>query len=300
MNGKGTIDEPYIIEDVYDFCAIADDEDKEVTYYKLDTNIDFNDHEIYKQGFKGGAVVNADKSVLDGNGKEIRNIVAYNATGAGDVLFTFREINNCKFANVASLLTSRPLFKSEFKRCSFYIMIYNASFNYLFKGDSSGHCTFYECALTFSGSSLETMSFGTNKYERCRIIFKDFTAPSYATTGSGAYAFVINYGDFDHSYFTGELNLIRNDTRSVNYIFINGSFINVYFAVKFDISGGTGNTYNLSFSRTAPAASCFFDKDLISNSVCNSSSNAFALSTEECKSTSELIKIGFPVISRSW
>ena len=296
MTGNGTEENPYLVEDVYDFCAITNDDDKEVTYYKLDTNIDFNDHETYKQGLKGGAVVNANKSVLDGNGKEIRNIVAYNTTGVGSILFTFKEINNCKFANVASFLTSRILFSSGFKRCSFYIMLYNASFNHLFKGDTTVSHTFYECTITFSGSSLESMDFGTSKYERCRIIFKDFTTPSAKTTGSGAHSFILNHGNFDHSYFTGELNLIRNDGYDNNYIFANGSYISVYFAVKFDMSNGTGNTYHLSFSKTAPTASCFFDKDLISNSACNSSSNAFALSTEECKKTSELIKIGFPVI----
>lgn len=290
--GTGTESDPYIVEDVYDFCAIKNDDDKDITYYQLGKSLDFNDHDVYKNGFKGGVVVNANKSVLDGNGKEIRNIVGYNnSVGSYDVLFTLKEINNCKFANTISFITTRVLFLSEFKRCSFFFMISNASLGNLFRGDSTGNCKFTECTLTFSGNS-GAMDFSRNVFARCKIVFKDFSAK--LTSGYNSVHLITN-GNFDHTYFLGKIDVVNSSNTSRRNIF-NGTISNVYFAVEADLSGGSESTQESYVCNGSVLASSFADKDLLPYLNAKNSGGGYYLTTENCKTTSELIKIGFPVI----
>lgn len=290
--GTGTESDPYIVEDVYDFCAIKNDNDKDVTYYQLGESLDFNDHDVYKNGFKGTVVINANKSVLDGNGKEIRNIVGYNNSNGGiDVLFTLKEINNCKFANTISFITARFLFLSEFKRCSFFLMISNANLGNLFRGDTAGNCKFTECTLTFSGNS-GAMDFGKNVFNRCKIVFKDFAAK--LTSGYNA-VYLISNGNFDHTYFLGKIDVVNSPNTLQRRIF-SGIISNVYFAVEADLSGGSESTQESYVSTGSILASSFVDKDLLPYLNAKNGGGGYFMTTEDCKTTSELIKIGFPVI----
>lgn len=292
MNGKGTIDEPYIIEDVYDFCAIADDEDKEVTYYKLKNSLDFNDHPDYKNGVKTHQLINAPKSVVDGDGREIRNLVVYNLSDdMGKNIIVLKQISNCKFPNLISYLTNNTLFVCEFIQCSFFIMISNSAAERIYGG-----CTFEKCTITFTGSTTTIFNFRDNVFINCNIIF-NFNAPM-DRSGAG-FSYVFTNGKFDHTYFTGEMSL-SNDSGynySTRYIFTSAELINVYYAVKCDPSGGHNYVANFYLANTTPSASCFYDKSLIAYSNCFNSTNIYALETDECKTTSVLTNKGFPVIA---
>ena len=47
MAGSGTQTAPYLVEDVYDFCEMLNG--TAGLYYKLVSNIDFNEHDTYSE-----------------------------------------------------------------------------------------------------------------------------------------------------------------------------------------------------------------------------------------------------------
>lgn len=294
MIGNGTETDPYIIEDIFDLCAVEDDADKEVTYYKIkdNVNLDFNNHPNYKNGVKTHRLINAPKSVIDGNGREIRNLVVYNLSDdPGKNIIVLKQISNCKFPNLISYLTNNTLFVCKFIQCSFFIMISNSNAQFIY-----GSCTFDKCTITFTGKTTISFNFRDNVFVNCHIIFKDLNVPM-DRSGAG-FSYVSVNGKFDHTYFTGELSLSNDSYNySTRYIFTSAELINVYYAVKCDTSGGHDWTATFYLSNTGASASCFYDKSLITYSICQNSTNIYALETDECKTTSVLTNKGFPVIA---
>lgn len=292
MIGNGTETDPYLIEDIFDLCAVEDDADKEVTYYKIkdNVNLDFNDHPDYKNGFKASGVIKASKSVIDGNGREIRNLVFYSAYTYGVPVFAFKQISNCKFPNLIIFSTYGQLFSCEFIKCSFFISVLNGSTAQSFTGS-----TFYKCTLTITGKNNSERADFASKISYSNVIFKDFAVTAVAVD---YYGFVSLFNmDFDHVYFTGKINITNTALGYTRYITV-GNMTNCYWAVECDPSGGNPEYNDKAFYlNRSNAVSCFYDKDLISNCDCKSTENAVALSTSECKKTPELINIGFPVIA---
>lgn len=293
VTGNGTEENPYIIEDIFDFCAVKDDSDKEITYYKIkdNVNLDFNDHPDYKKGIKVYGTISAPKSVIDGNGREIRNLVVY-TLNAHAPAFYFKQISNCKFPNLISFLTYGQIFSCEFIQCSFFISVLNGSL-----GASLTNSTFYKCTLTITGkNNQDIVNFGS-KISYSNVIFKDF-AVTFSLNSYNGYVFLSN-SEFDHVYFTGKINITNTSLGVSRYITV-GNIINCYWAVECDPSGGNPEYNDKAFYLTTNynnSVSSFYDKDLISNCDCKSAENVVALSTEDCKKTSELINVGFPVIA---
>lgn len=291
MIGNGTETDPYIIEDIFDLCAVEDDADKEVTYYKIkdNVNLDFNNHPNYKDGLKTWNIIRAPKSVIDGNGREIRNMVVY-STNSNAPVFTFKQISNCKFPNLITFSTYGKIFSCEFIRCSFFVSVLNGSVT-----QSLTESTFYKCTLTITGKNSDEGAMIGSKISYSNVIFKDFTLKIVNFSYFG-YAYLLS-GAFDHVYFTGKMNIINNSPILTRYVTAS-NISNCYWAVECDPSGGNPEYNDKAFYlNQGNATSSFYDKDLISNSNCQSIGTTFALSTSECKKTSELINIGFPVVA---
>lgn len=294
--GTGTESDPYLVEDVFDFCAIKNDADKETTYYQLRNNIEFNDHPIYKNGITGvNNIVNADKSVLDGNGKSIRNIVYYKALQTNTYIFTLKEIHNCNFENLVNVCseTSQRLFRVyNFNYCSFYILFQNSNFvAWAFSP------TFTNCTFNFAGVASTGMTLNGYTFLRCHINFDNFTCP---TAGSyhGGWNIFLN-PNFDHVYCTGKIHF--TGISSVADIFIHtpsgyasqydGIIKNMYWCVETsdNASGATFRTQNAN-------AVSFINKNLISRQSIYGGTNFYALTDEQAKDPAYLASIGFPVI----
>lgn len=290
MTGKGTEAEPYIVKDVYDFCAIKNDEDKETTYYRLVNNIDFNNHPAYKNGITKSDIINASKSVLDGNGKSIRNIVYYDATGVSFKVFALKKIHNCNFENLVNACNkSTPmLFSSEFiERCSFYILNQNGYFYSLFL------TSFIDCTLNIAGVTPGDFDISRINLTRCHINFDDATF-SANNIESGS-CVIGNALMLDHVYFTGKLNITNNQHSGLN-LAAAGTFKNVYYSV--DTSWTYASGYTPFFNLYPAEAISFCNKDLLNQGLAqvNGGTNFYALTDQQCKDPAYLASIGFPVI----
>lgn len=286
----GTETNPYGIEDVFDFCAIKNDEDKEITYYQLVNNIDFNDHPVYKNGITKSDIIHAGKSVLDGNGKSIRNIVYYTSTESTNKVFALKKIHNCNFENLVNACnnSSLVLFSSEFfERCSFYILNQNGYFYALFQ------TSFVDCTLNIAGVMIGTFDLNRINLTRCHINFDNAT---FGAFNSGAFSYIIsNALILDHVYFTGKLN-ITNNNQSGLYLSKYGTFKNVYYSV--DTSWGYSPGYTPYFTLYPASAISFCNNDLLNQGLArvNGGTNFYALTDEQCKDPAYLANTGFPVI----
>lgn len=286
----GTETNPYGIEDVFDFCAIKNDADKGVTYYQLVNNIDFNDHPTYKNGITITGVINANSSILDGNGKSIRNIVYYTSTGSTNSVFVLKKIHNCNFENLVNACgnSSLVLFSSEFiERCSFYILNQNGYFYSLFL------TSFIDCTLNIAGVMIGSFDLNRINLTRCHINFDNATSGAFNVGSSSN--IIGNALILDHVYFTGKLNITSNQQSGLN-LARSGTFKNVYYSVN--TSWGYSSGYTPYFQLYPASAISFCNKDLLNQGVAqvNAASNFHALTDEQCKDTTYLASIGFPVI----
>lgn len=294
MRGRGTEDNPYLVEDVYDFCAIKNDADKETTYYQLVNNIDFNDHSKYKNGITEKDIIYANASIIDGNGKSIRNIVWYNAGGVfGDTSFICKKMINCNFENlvISTGNNTNSAFETKFEKCSFYILCQNATFINAFC-DNLSCCSFNDCTLNISGVSVETMSFSNTPFNRCYINFDNYTTP--ITGSSGSWYRILNLVNFDHVYLTGSLHCSNADGWGLLILDNRELFKNCYYCVK---TTTINKTLPVCSSDGAVDAVSFYNKDLIHTTMeKEGAANFYALTDEQCKDPAYLASIGFPVI----
>lgn len=304
MTGEGTAGRPYIIESVYDFCSIKDDEDKEITYYQLGKIIDFNDHNTYRNGInanEGFSIVDAPNSVLLGNGKSIRNIVylscPYEVTQGS--VFKFKEVNNVKFENIvlSVAVESRAsasyisLLSGIFKRCALYVLSNNANIRALFQKND----TITESSLNFGGTCDNQFVFGLGiTISRCNINFDEL---SFKQDSNRLFDFrddiltmVCFTGKTNVTNLSNELWLFQDCTMTNCEFFVEtpGSQLTGYVGMKHPWEGTvTLNGTNI------------YSKDLINEGKADYTyviPNTFALSDSDCRSPEALKSIGFPVI----
>lgn len=295
----GTETNPYGIEDVFDFCSIKNDADKEQTYYQLVNNIDFNDHPIYRNGIKVNDFISGTKCCLNGDGKAIRNIVFYGTTVTDRASMVIKEIKNCRFENMVNAYTTINTYQcifytSLFENCSFYILFQNSNFK-----DIAGYSTpvkFKSCTFNFDGLLNAALFLGNKTFERCHINFKNTTMHS-SPIDWGTYSALMLRANLDHTYMTGKLN-VQDVCPGGLHIATAGSmedsvFSNFYYCVE-----TTLDKPDVKFGILATANNTsFYSKDLIQGErEFMSGTNFYALSDEECKNPSKLASIGFPVI----
>lgn len=190
LPGKGTEAEPYLIEDVYDLCNLSEyngASSEELSYVKLTTNIDFNNHETLKYGAGYNQLnITGTNMVFDGNHKEIRNLYMkdrYFWDGGSSTTsglkeypaFKFNYIHDTYFVNVvmnncggnADKYWSVWLKATECYHCSFNILILSPRTTKVCIPTVMNECTFN---FTLQGYT-STFDFGGILIKRSHIIF---------------------------------------------------------------------------------------------------------------------------------
>lgn len=309
MTGTGTEANPYIIEDVYDFCAITSSDTK--TYYELKNNIDFNNHDKWKNGFNKVFVVNAPNAIVNGNSKKIRNIVLHTLPENNPV-FYLSKIQNVFLENVVlnnvdtynSDKRNQGIFACDFKLCSLSIDVMNSQpcslHSPAINGNKLKH-KFEDCTFNIYGSTdnASGINFYRMEMTRCHIHFSDLIS-----NGSGynnhnvGLILSSDEASYNSVYFTGSIKY--NGSRK-GYVGLShfGTFDNCYFAV--DVSVGDDITKGIEHAtQCSPSilSRCFFVKDLIGDGTF--SGNDFGMliniSDLEARDVSYLQSIGFPTV----
>lgn len=307
IEGEGTEERPYLIEDVYDFLALEEKNgtEEDIKYAKLVNNIDYNDHDKFRNGLRSTDFPNVygDKKyvcecnyiVLDGNNKEIRNMVfiswyfgQFNNAENKNYL-RFYEIKNCIFTNIVFSLCSHneaytPNWLSAHKIQNCNISCYNI------KSPISPIMPngMYESTINIKGKSVDKTNLANKKFTKSRINFDNYFITNETTD------FLTSY-DLDRSYITGKITILSTNgatlppTRS---IFKNSTFINSFIALNV-IFKLKDNDTDYSISPTCKTV-CFYDSTLAKPK--SASSNLIGLPTEQCKSIEKLQDIGFLVI----
>ncbi len=291
MAGSGTQTAPYLVEDVYDFCEMLNG--TAGLYYKLVSNIDFNEHDTYKYGITG-LIGNINSRYLDGDGHEVRNMVCTN--DSIKLQFNSGTISNTNFVNIIikSVTYSGHLqiYASKFINCNFGYYLSNSAFKSIFNSSAEGMVQFTNCTFNIAGSLNIGNTFFA-KFNMCHINFNNFTVNHTYLLMSDSYNTA-----FENTYVTGSIKsstLVGILDNSVRSIMVNNS----YFSI--DMSNNTTLKY-LSKSNMSTEL-CLIDKTLMPN-MTNTSENStnttisglYRLTAEQFKDNDYLNSIGFLAI----
>ena len=309
MTGTGTETDPYIIEDVYDFCTITSSDTE--TYYELKNNIDFNNHDKWKNGFNEVFVVNAPNAIINGNSKKIRNIVLHTLPYNNPV-FYLNKIQNAFLENVVlnnidserGESRNQGIFACNFQLCSFSIDIINsqpcAIHSRNVYGISSMH-KFEDCTFNIYGTtdSQSGINFHCMEMVRCHINFSDLISNGSGYNNHNVGLLLSSDSTVYNSvYFTGSIKYNGNRKACIGLSHY-GTFDNCYFAVN--VSVGDDITKSIKHAtQFSPSISslCFFVKDLIGDGTFNGSDFNMLINIldSQAKDISYLKSIGFPTI----
>lgn len=295
MTGAGTQTDPYICEDVFDFCNIGKyngTSDIDLKYVKQVNDIDFNDHSIYKNGVVGNvALIVAPYVVYYGNSNSVRNLVFKDADfhqiyDYGSI--TFNKIYNTKFENVVLIncscdnTSSRSWIEAngEIKNCSFGILAQSPRD---FASTIPINCT--DCTININGVFSNELSFSNKKIIRTHLNLNVECGGN--ENNSTEFFSGLN---IENCYFTGRIK----KTNGYGYtLFAYSTIKSSYFAMQFE----RGTDHQVNFQRTSvsvPSMS-FVDKELGGFDTPNKTNMKF-LTTEQCKSIEYLQSIGFLVV----
>lgn len=188
--GIGTAEDPYLIEDVYDFCKL-----RTTQYYKLVKDIDFNDHDVLKNGFNQSICTNG--AHLDGNHKKVRNIVV--TSGTSNIMYL--NAHDVDFENIFVIdcpTGSNSVFNGIFVNCRAYIRLINSNINYAVRG------TYEKCTLTLTGDSTSGLLLPT--LSESRIHLKNLIITTSLLKSSDVmFGSFITITNMKKSYITGDI-----------------------------------------------------------------------------------------------
>lgn len=302
MKGTGKKDDPWLVEDAYDFYklkGINRGGQSNLSYAKLVKNIDFNSHDELKYGWlKSVHYMDSNMLVLDGNGKEVRNIVfkdrlftTYTAMGSIEKIpgIEFSSVSNVKWVNIILLNSYGELSwlkSNNTSNCSFSITVFSPiDFAHAIPRNMDG------CTVSVSGN-IGALSFNTGGTPIKRT---HFILDLIKTSGT----VFIEGCNFDMCYFTGKLDYTDDGIAYYRHIFGGSTTLsNCYFAVDSKVKIGKHKWEALT--GTVVNASSFIDKSLITfvdseSTMPTTNGKMYVLTTEQAKDKTELLKIGFPV-----
>lgn len=302
IKGKGTQAEPWLIEDVYDFCELNNKNSSERSYAELVKNLDFNNHNELKYGWTKGKFIKANNIVFKGNGKEIRNIVfknrAFESSGSMAEIesapgIEFYQISDVKWVNIILIScygTHSWLKSNKTSQCSFSItMMTPRDFCHTIPRNMD------ECTVAISGN-MTGYRFETNNTPISRT---HFILDLFCNEGDNWSMFMGNC-NLDTCYFTGNLKYNNsNNTSNYRYIFGDGTTISsCYFAVNAEINIGN-RKWQVGSTNTTIKSACFIDTDLITmitGTKPTTYNKCYCIPTKSAKDKDYLKSIGFPVI----
>lgn len=284
MIGTGTQIDPYLVEDVYDFCAINNSKTYSGNYFKLTADIDFNNHETYKYGISA-MIFNRDSIIFDGDGHEIRNMIL---TGTTSKLIA-KEFSNISFVNIIlNAIQSRivQIRAATFNNCQFGYYSGNSSFGCIFSIPATG--TFNDCTFNISGSTYDdAMNCILN---RCHIHFNNFICGLITSCMFRNDDTVTSKVTFNNTYMTGKITASGANFQYIFYGYENMIFNNSYVACE--IINATNGAKYISAGTCSMKSTCFIDTTLAQIST-NYPNGWKFLTTEQCKDNSYLQSIGF-------
>lgn len=301
MTGTGTQSEPYMIEDIYDFCAIGDStayptpEGESYVYFQFNNDIDFNDHSEYKTGISNKNIFNREGAIINGNGHRLNNMILRNYTSNNIQAIRCSEFKNIDFCNLILLSCTYKTFycrNGKINNCNFGVFVSGTYFLALIPNDT----TFNDCSFNIKGN-FSQMETGTSvSFIRTRLnfditIFNKEVGILKCNNSYSTYSTL-----FDNSYITGKIvNTASSMTNS--YLFLYTNWKNSYVAIKFE-SPNLEKTFGFLASGTVSSAS-FIDVELFGGkfNTNSSTSNLYQLTTEQATNAEYLQSIGFPVIS---
>ena len=277
MLGTGTQLDPYQITTVAEFRGM----NNASAYFKLMNDLDVNDSE-WASGWTG--VTLAFKE-FDGDGHEIRNI--NDLTAISTITFASSGVfKNVKILNIikdrGTIFRLNSLLYLDFTDTSISANFAGGTASIIFYCSSGGQGELYvkNSAITISGklTSVSGGDAGKTRMLNCMINFDNATiSDNLIYTGSMDYINKVS--------LTGKANI----TTSGRYLF-GYAPKGCYCAVDF-----TESTYKPKFANTNPANACFYDKDLMGETL-TVQTNVHALTTAQCKDKDYLNSIGFVVI----
>ena len=278
LNGDGTQENPYQITTVAEFRSMNDS----TAYFKLMNNLDVNDTEWAA----GWTSVTLQFKEFDGNGHEIRNI--NDLTSNNTITFASSGVfKNVKILNIVKdrgtifhlnqgpdLTIDGIIMSAVFSESASSYIFYSAS------GGGASIMTIRNSAIAVSGkiTSFSNGYAGRVKVFNCIINLDNAII-------SGNLIRVSDNGYINKISLTGKATL----TNANSYLF-GYAPKGCYCAVDF-----TGSTYKPKFANTDPANACFYDKDIMGETL-TAQTNVHALTTEQCKDKDYLNSIGFLVV----
>lgn len=301
--GTGSQTDPFLIEDIYDFVNITTGASSINKYYKLVNNIDFNDHHEYKYGITKKLFGNSGRPCLDGNGKEIRNMVVSGIIASSDasIIMNFISLKNCNFVNTVlkgctSTYGAIINASASIENCNFTYIMSASIESEIFGSNSFTNCTFNISGYISSSTILPTRNI---TFKSCHIKFKDIIYPGISSP------FGMSYSMYD-SYITGRISNTINLQRNL-FCYLAGTssgniyLYNSYISVDMDIvpESSTLTIYQSGYGTISGSIS-FINMGLIKlppdTTIKNDSTIMVTLSDEECKNAMKLNSIGFTVI----
>lgn len=305
IGNSGSATNMWIVQDVYDLCVLGDSNSYPsldgYVYAKLVNNIDFNNHPTYKKGI-GETIIdrNTDGNylILDGNGKEIRNLYVY---GSASVI-SIKEIRNTTIQNV--LLGGNCIAFSAIDNCNFTIYCkYISSTSLSFGATTVKDCTFNysgrisdNYAITFSmATSIETTHFNFDN-----LYVANGNPDTFAETEKMIFR-CEKSSLIASSYFTGKIKF-NNTIGYIPYIFHGCSIQDIYVAIQCDIEVESGSGYpsypfKLIINGNINSTN-FIDYELFGKWLDSdiAYSNFHKLTTEQAQNPDYLNSIGFITI----
>ncbi len=278
MLGTGTQLDPYQITTVAEFRSMND----ATAYFKLMNDLDVNDSEWAS----GWTSVTLRFKEFDGDGHEIRNI---NDTSSNNTI-TFASSGVFKNVKILNTIKDRgTIFHlNNSLNLDFTDTIISANFvesvsSYIFYSDSNNSAYMFNVrnsAITVSGKLTSVLGgyVGNATILNCMINFDNAII-------SGNIIYVGGGNRINKISLTGKATI----TTSGRYLF-GYAPKSCYCAVDF-----TDSTYKPKFSNTDPADACFYDKDLMGETL-TAQTNVHALTTAQCKDKDYLNSIGFLVV----
>ena len=282
MTGTGIETDPYLIEDCYDFLAMNDTTTYgNGNYFKLVSDIDFNDHETYRFGFNNEMIINR-TAILDGNNKSIRNLILknYSSTRSWIVFGNSGLIKNCDMVNVIFIncVSSYGFIQNNIQNCNMGISLHNSNTFSVFKGFQKTDCTYNIKGYLTNETNVQFDC----QMERVHI---NLDLKIVASKSNGLF---YHSSSFKDSYITGR---VENVGSNVPYSFFSQfAMNNSYIAVDYI----DPNTTELTATDSNITTVSFIDTDLLNGiTLTTETDKLYLLTTEQCKDAAYLQEIGF-------
>lgn len=295
MNGKfgggsGTISDPYLVEDVYDFCKMNNYSN--VFYFKLVNDIDFNDHDTYKNGITGGLITVVPN--LNGNNRTVKNMLVRSTSS----IIIRIDASNVNFENIYIMDNSRDdsysVFSGNYNNCRFYITYINSCASYALSYGTK----FTNCAITLTGTAKDV--FYIPYLFESHLHFKNLSLQGYysgTASDTVTYPFLISQ-NIKRSYITGEISvkIAYSKDYFIYFTKYSGGSVVVdlsYFAVKINKEDRATFVNYICNNKISCLNGSFVDYELAGYETKPNGSGLQTLTTAECKDVDALNAVGF-------